>query len=189
MLSLLSLHSSDSDLFISYIAGVQNRLINMDESIYIPVTKAEYTVLVSAFNVWSPLSLSLPLCDRFSYYFWYLQLQKNMFIGSLWCLDAAESRRILKLGLSYDFDSIEYELRGISTNFIANLVVSSSLCRFSCMPTTPLVLSDTLGLCSLQFILPYLLGWHAYASTIKPEDSSRANNANPRYGGDYEWNR
>lgn len=42
---------------------------------------------------------------------------------------------------------------------------------------------------SLQFILPYLLGWHAYASTIRADDTARTNNANPRYGGDYEWNR
>ncbi|KAL9421289.1 hypothetical protein AB3S75_038787 [Citrus x aurantiifolia] len=69
--------------------SVQNKLINLDESIYIPVTRAEYTVLVSAFN----------------------------------------------------------------------------------------------------FILPYLLGWHAYASTIRADDTARTNNANPRYGGDYEWNR
>lgn len=31
--------------------GVQNKLINVDESIYIPITKAEYTVLVEAFKV------------------------------------------------------------------------------------------------------------------------------------------
>ncbi|GAA0160821.1 DNA metabolism protein [Lithospermum erythrorhizon] len=30
--------------------SVQNKLINVDESIYIPVTKAEFTVLTSAFN-------------------------------------------------------------------------------------------------------------------------------------------
>ncbi|KAI4339367.1 hypothetical protein MLD38_024318 [Melastoma candidum] len=70
--------------------SVQNKMLNLDESIYIPVTKAEYTVLVSAFN----------------------------------------------------------------------------------------------------FLLPYLIGWHAFASTIRPEDSARPNNnANPRYGGDYEWSR
>ncbi|KAF7809166.1 single-stranded DNA-binding protein WHY1, chloroplastic-like [Senna tora] len=39
-----------------------------------------------------------------------------------------------------------------------------------------------------SFIMPYLLGWHAFANTIKPEES-RMNNANPRYGGDYEWSR
>lgn len=39
--------------FLFYFAaqGVQNKLINMDESIYIPITKAEYTVLVEAFKV------------------------------------------------------------------------------------------------------------------------------------------
>ena len=41
-------------------AGVQNKVLNIDESIYIPVTRAEYTVLISAFNV-RPLSLSLSL--------------------------------------------------------------------------------------------------------------------------------
>ncbi|KAA0036450.1 hypothetical protein IC582_005830 [Cucumis melo] len=70
--------------------SVQNKLINVDESIYIPITKAEYTVLVEAF----------------------------------------------------------------------------------------------------KFILPHLMGWHTIANTMtKPEDSSRGNTANPRYGGDFEWNR
>ncbi|KAH8495833.1 hypothetical protein H0E87_018857 [Populus deltoides] len=70
---------------------VQNKALNIDESIYIPVTRAEYTVLISAFN----------------------------------------------------------------------------------------------------YILPYLLGWHAYANanSIKSADSSRENNVNPSYGGDYDWNR
>ncbi|XP_034694814.1 single-stranded DNA-binding protein WHY1, chloroplastic-like [Vitis riparia] len=68
--------------------SVQNKLLNMDENIYIPVTRAEFAVLVSAFN----------------------------------------------------------------------------------------------------FIVPYLLGWHAYANSIKPDDTSRVNNANPR-SGDFEWSR
>ncbi|KAK1297925.1 hypothetical protein QJS10_CPB14g01327 [Acorus calamus] len=70
--------------------SVQNRLMNVDESIYIPVTKAEFTVLNSAFS----------------------------------------------------------------------------------------------------YILPYLMGWHAYANSIKPEDSTRLNNnSNPRSGADLEWSR
>ncbi|XP_021299611.1 single-stranded DNA-binding protein WHY1, chloroplastic-like [Herrania umbratica] len=69
--------------------GVQNKLLNLDENIYIPITRAEFTVLNSAFS----------------------------------------------------------------------------------------------------FILPYLLGWHAFANSIKPEEASHVNNANPRYGGDYEWSR
>lgn len=69
--------------------SVQNKLINLDENIYIPVTKAEFAVLNSAFN----------------------------------------------------------------------------------------------------FLLPYLLGWHAFANAIKPEHTNRGNNASSRYGGDVEWNR
>jgi hypothetical protein len=69
--------------------SVQNKLVNVDESIYIPVTRAEYTVLVSAFN----------------------------------------------------------------------------------------------------FLLPHLLGWQAFANSIKPEETTRVNNANSRYGGDFEWSR
>ncbi|WZZ73828.1 hypothetical protein YC2023_085198 [Brassica napus] len=68
---------------------VQNKLLNVDESVYIPITKAEFAVLISAFN----------------------------------------------------------------------------------------------------FILPHLIGWQAFASSIKPEDSNRLNNASPKYGGDYEWSR
>ncbi|XP_075524434.1 single-stranded DNA-binding protein WHY1, chloroplastic-like isoform X1 [Primulina tabacum] len=67
--------------------SVQNKLINVDENIYIPITKAEFAVLVSSFN----------------------------------------------------------------------------------------------------FILPYLLGWHTFANSTRPEDASRLNNANSTV--DYEWNR
>ncbi|VVA91302.1 unnamed protein product [Arabis nemorensis] len=69
--------------------SVQNKLLNVDESIYIPITRAEFAVLISAFN----------------------------------------------------------------------------------------------------FVLPYLIGWHAFASSIKPEETNRTNNAPPNYGGDYEWSR
>jgi len=45
-----------------YILGVQNKLVNVDESIYIPITRAEFAVLISAFNVRSEniSSLTLP---------------------------------------------------------------------------------------------------------------------------------
>ncbi|KAG7558535.1 Whirly transcription factor [Arabidopsis thaliana x Arabidopsis arenosa] len=69
--------------------SVQNKLLNVDESVYIPITKAEFAVLISAFN----------------------------------------------------------------------------------------------------FILPHLIGWSAFANSIKPEDANRLNNASPKYGGDYEWSR
>ncbi|KAL3654198.1 Single-stranded DNA-binding protein why1, chloroplastic [Castilleja foliolosa] len=68
--------------------SVQNKLLNVDESIYIPITKAEFAVLVSSFN----------------------------------------------------------------------------------------------------FIIPYLIGWHTLANTMKTDDANRTNNANPR-SADFEWNR
>jgi len=58
-----SIMCSVSDLVISFFEGVQNKLLNVDDSIYIPVTRAEYTVLISAFNVWYT-SLSLCLSER-----------------------------------------------------------------------------------------------------------------------------
>ncbi|KAL0364059.1 UNVERIFIED_CONTAM: Single-stranded DNA-binding protein WHY1, chloroplastic [Sesamum angustifolium] len=42
---------------------------------------------------------------------------------------------------------------------------------------------------SFNFVIPYLLGWHTFASSIKPEDANRANNANPRSGAEFEWSR
>ncbi|XP_076908415.1 single-stranded DNA-binding protein WHY1, chloroplastic-like [Bidens hawaiensis] len=69
--------------------SVQNKLINMDESIYIPVTKAEFAILISAFN----------------------------------------------------------------------------------------------------FAVPYLLGWHTFVNSIKPEGTTGLNNANSRSGADLEWSR
>ncbi|KAL8035617.1 hypothetical protein ABFS82_12G105900 [Erythranthe guttata] len=43
---------------------------------------------------------------------------------------------------------------------------------------------------SFNFVIPYLLGWHTFANSIKPEDSNRVNSANPRSGTvDYEWSR
>lgn len=42
-----------------------------------------------------------------------------------------------------------------------------------------------------QFVLPYLLGWHTFANSIKPEDANRQNSTNatnPR-SADFEWTR
>ncbi|XP_074294114.1 single-stranded DNA-binding protein WHY1, chloroplastic-like [Silene latifolia] len=69
--------------------SVQNKLVNVDESIYMPITKGEFAVLISGFN----------------------------------------------------------------------------------------------------FILPYLIGWHAYAESIKPEDMFRANNTKGTGTVECEWNR
>ncbi|OIW09664.1 hypothetical protein TanjilG_15370 [Lupinus angustifolius] len=79
-----------SNLVVVVFEGVQNKLVNVDENIYIPVTKAEIAVLSSIFN----------------------------------------------------------------------------------------------------FIIPYLIGWNTFTNSIKPDESIGVNsNSNPRYGGDYEWNR
>ncbi|KAL3511163.1 hypothetical protein ACH5RR_030564 [Cinchona calisaya] len=40
-----------------------------------------------------------------------------------------------------------------------------------------------------SFILPYLIGWHAFATSMKPEDASRASNTNTRSGAEFEWSR
>ncbi|KAH6815707.1 ssDNA-binding transcriptional regulator [Perilla frutescens var. frutescens] len=42
---------------------------------------------------------------------------------------------------------------------------------------------------SFNFVLPYLLGWHTFANSIKPEDANRLNSANPRSGAEFEWTR
>nr|GMD15153.1 single-stranded DNA-binding protein WHY1, chloroplastic-like [Ipomoea batatas] len=42
--------------------SVQNRLLNVDENIYIPVAKAEFAVLVSAFNFVLPYLLGWHTC-------------------------------------------------------------------------------------------------------------------------------
>lgn len=40
-----------------------------------------------------------------------------------------------------------------------------------------------------NYILPYLLGWNAFANSIKPDEAGNVNATNSRYGGDSEWNR
>ncbi|KAJ8445441.1 hypothetical protein Cgig2_031254 [Carnegiea gigantea] len=42
---------------------------------------------------------------------------------------------------------------------------------------------------AFNFILPYLLGWHIFADSIRAVDSSPVNNTNPRGSVDYEWSR
>lgn len=42
---------------------------------------------------------------------------------------------------------------------------------------------------AFNFILPYLLGWHIFADSIRAVDSSLVNNTNPRGSVDYEWSR
>ncbi|XP_020217545.1 single-stranded DNA-binding protein WHY1, chloroplastic [Cajanus cajan] len=42
---------------------------------------------------------------------------------------------------------------------------------------------------TFNYIMPYLLGWNAFANTIKPEVYNRVNSTNPRYRANDEWNR
>ncbi|ERN04401.1 single-stranded DNA-binding protein WHY1, chloroplastic isoform X2 [Amborella trichopoda] len=42
---------------------------------------------------------------------------------------------------------------------------------------------------AFNFILPYLLGWHAFAESIRPVDTSQLTNANQRRGAELEWGR
>lgn len=42
---------------------------------------------------------------------------------------------------------------------------------------------------TFNFILPYLLGWQAFADTIRPEDSVRSNNTTSGSGAELEWGR
>ncbi|KAJ4846723.1 hypothetical protein Tsubulata_048057 [Turnera subulata] len=40
-----------------------------------------------------------------------------------------------------------------------------------------------------NYILPHLLGWNAFANSIRPDDAGRMNNASSRSGGESEWER
>ncbi|KAK8567921.1 hypothetical protein V6N13_105866 [Hibiscus sabdariffa] len=42
---------------MDFVEGVQNELLNIDESIHIPITRAEFTVLKSAFSFILPYLL------------------------------------------------------------------------------------------------------------------------------------
>ncbi|CAL1357320.1 unnamed protein product [Linum trigynum] len=48
----------------------------------------------------------------------------------------------------------------------------------------------TVLVAAFNYILPYLIGWHAYTNSIQPGDSNtKPNNASPSYGADYEWSK
>ncbi|KAI4328395.1 hypothetical protein L6164_020752 [Bauhinia variegata] len=71
-----------------------------------------------------------------------------------------------------------------------NLSVQNKLVNVDENIYIPVTKSELAVLNSIfNFIIPYLLGWHAFANSIKPEDLDQTNKANPRYGGDYEWSR
>lgn len=41
---------------------------------------------------------------------------------------------------------------------------------------------------AFNFMLPYFMGWHAFANSMKLDEAS-VNGSNAKYGGDYEWSR
>uniref|UniRef100_A0A803L1J7 Uncharacterized protein n=1 Tax=Chenopodium quinoa TaxID=63459 RepID=A0A803L1J7_CHEQI len=55
--SSLALDLLGSEHPLQYIQGVQNKLLNLDENVYIPISKAEFAVLVTAFNFVLPYLL------------------------------------------------------------------------------------------------------------------------------------
>ncbi|PKA64494.1 Single-stranded DNA-binding protein WHY1, chloroplastic [Apostasia shenzhenica] len=71
-----------------------------------------------------------------------------------------------------------------------NLSVQNRLMNVDESIYIPIAKSELIILNSaFNFILPYLLGWHAFADTIKPEDSSRNNFTSSRSGAELEWGR
>jgi hypothetical protein len=80
------------------------------------------------------------------------------------------------------------------SGFFFNLSIQNKIVNENESIILPVTKADLAVLRSLfKFIVPYLKGWHTFANSISPEYSAVANtvsnNANPRYGGDYEWNR
>ncbi|KAE9615533.1 putative transcription factor ssDNA-binding-TF family [Lupinus albus] len=71
-----------------------------------------------------------------------------------------------------------------------NLSVQNTLENIDEKIFIPITKAELTVLSSLfTFIMPYLLGWHIFGNSIKPYTSGRANNSNPKYGADSEWNR
>ncbi|KAF6168490.1 hypothetical protein GIB67_005042 [Kingdonia uniflora] len=40
-----------------------------------------------------------------------------------------------------------------------------------------------------DYILPYLLGWHAFTNSVRPDEAGCSNSPSSRSGADLEWNR
>ncbi|KAK4402940.1 Single-stranded DNA-binding protein WHY1, chloroplastic [Sesamum angolense] len=96
-----------------------------------------------------------------------------------WCSEGGRVRKVLKVeplpdGSGHFFNlSVQNKL----TNVDENIYIPITKAEFAVLVS------------SFNFVIPYLLGWHTFASSIKPEDANRANNANPRSGAEFEWSR
>ncbi|KMT07124.1 hypothetical protein BVRB_6g154520 [Beta vulgaris subsp. vulgaris] len=92
--------------------------------------------------------------------------------------DEGKVRKVLKVeplpdGSGYFFNlSVQNKL----LNLDENVYIPISKAEFAVL------------LSAFNFILPYLIGWYAFADSIKPEDSNRANSSNTRTV-DHEWSR
>ncbi|KAF2552219.1 hypothetical protein F2Q68_00036144 [Brassica cretica] len=135
---------------------VQNKLLNVDESVYIPITKAEFAVLISAFNFILPHLIG-----------W------QAFASSI---KPEDSNRLNNASPKYGGD-YEWSVQNKLLNVDESVYIPITKAEFAVL------------ISAFNFILPHLIGWQAFASSIKPEDSNRLNNASPKYGGDYEWSR
>ncbi|XP_004514779.1 single-stranded DNA-binding protein WHY1, chloroplastic-like [Cicer arietinum] len=78
------------------------------------------------------------------------------------------------------------------SGFFFNLSVQNKIVNVDESITIPITKAELAVLSTIfKFIMPYLLGWHTFVNAINPnpEYSAVVNNANPKYGGDYEWTR
>ncbi|XVE62183.1 hypothetical protein DITRI_Ditri06bG0097900 [Diplodiscus trichospermus] len=97
----------------------------------------------------------------------------------VFCSDEGKVRKVLKVEPLPDGSGHFFNL-GVQNKLInteENIYIPVTRAEFTVLNS------------AFSFISPYLLGWHAFANSIKPDETSRVNNANPRYGGDYEWSR
>ncbi|CAN6456031.1 unnamed protein product [Victoria cruziana] len=76
------------------------------------------------------------------------------------------------------------------TGYFFNLSVSNKLQNVDESIYIPITKAEfTVLISACNFILPYLMGWHAFAETISPEDSVRWTNSQQQSAADLEWNR
>ncbi|XP_031504999.1 single-stranded DNA-binding protein WHY1, chloroplastic-like [Nymphaea colorata] len=76
------------------------------------------------------------------------------------------------------------------TGYFFNLSVSNKLQNVDESIYIPITKAEfTVLISACNFILPYLMGWQAFAETISPEDSVRWTNSQQQPAADLEWNR
>ncbi|GFY88421.1 ssDNA-binding transcriptional regulator [Actinidia rufa] len=123
-------------------------------------------------------------------------------------LSVTEMGTIMSLGLSESCEFFHDPFKGKSeegkvrkvlkveplpdgTGHFFNLSVRNMLINLDESIYIPITRAEyTVLVSAFNFIVPYLIGWHTFASSIRrPEDTSRVNNANSRSSTDFEWSR